>query len=479
MATGGHLRCRSRRAAAALIVGLIGAPVWAQQPETRPASGGAADDQAWKKRIEDRVQSLEQENADLRNQLGRVAETKQAVLQDAAAREQMLTLDPRAAGGSVTPRDFDTRKYISEGNFPGSITLPGTNVSIQIGGFVQLDAITDTNNIGSKDSFVVSSIPTSGESAGGTNFSVRQTRLFVKTEAPTSWGPLVTYVEGDFFGPDGTDLRLRHAYGQIGERHQLLAGQTWTTFMDASVYPAIFDYQGPNGMVLVRQPMVRYTEEVRDDLLFQVALEDPNPDLSHDAAINGSSTSLFPDLTGNVRWSPEWGHLQLAGILRQLTFDPPEGSRSTEVGWGLNFAGAVNVGEPIVKGKQDNVVFQLAGGKGIANYFNDTNGLGFDGFVNGRGNLEALGVYGGFVAYQHYWSAKWASTFGYSYLQVDNSADQGGGAFRLGHYAVANIMFYPTERVWMGIEALYGIRQDKDGNTGDDGRVSFSVQYRF
>ncbi len=31
----------------------------------------------------------------------------------------------------------------------------------------------------------------------------------------------------------------------------------------------------------------------------------------------------------------------------------------------------------------------------------------------------------------------------------------------------------------MGLEALYGIREDQDGNTGDDGRLSFSVQYRF
>jgi hypothetical protein len=84
--------------------------------------------------------------------------------------------------------------------------------------------------------------------------------LFLKTETPTSWGPLVTYVEGDFFSSSDTNLRLRHAYGQIGDKHQFLAGQTYTTFMDASTYPAIFDYQGPNSMVLVRQPMLRYTE---------------------------------------------------------------------------------------------------------------------------------------------------------------------------------------------------------------------------
>src|SRR5437764_5881872 len=141
-------------------------------------------------------------------------------MQDAAARSNAFG----ATGSSgfslghrpleTTPPDFDTHKYAAEGDFPGSITIPGTNVSIQIGGFVQLDAITDSHAIGSKDSFIVSSIPTHGEGAGETNFSIRQTRLFVKTAAPTNLGQLVTFLEGDFFGPDGTDFRVRHAYGQ-------------------------------------------------------------------------------------------------------------------------------------------------------------------------------------------------------------------------------------------------------------------------
>lgn len=427
--------------------------------------------------MEARMQQLEQENRELRQRLGQVADTQQAVMKDAQERG-LLTLE----GGSprlTTPETFDVKKYAAEGDFPGSIRIPGTSVSIQVGGFVQLDAITDSNAIGSKDSFVVSSIPTDAETAGQTNFSVRQTRLFVRTEAPTSWGPLVTHVEGDFFGPDGTDLRLRHAYGQIGEQHQLLAGQIWTTFMDASVYPAIFDYQGPNGMVLVRQPMVRYTEKLQDDVQWQIALEDPNPDVSAAPAQVGNDTAVWPDLTSNVRWSPEWGHLQLSGILRQLTFDPPVGSRSSELGWGVNFSGAVYVLEPVAKGQQDNVVFQIAGGEGIANYFNDSSGLGLDGFVDSGGDLDSLGIWGGFVAYQHYWVAKWATSVGYSYLRVDDSSDQADSTYESGHYVVANIVYYPNDRLWLGLEGLYGIREDQDGDSGDDGRLSFSVQYRF
>src|SRR6185503_17639239 len=143
------------------------------------------------------------ENADLRKQVGDVSDTQQAVLKDAQSRG-IISLEPRT--GQTTPPEFDVLKYVAEGGFPGSIMLPGTNISIQIGGFVQVDAITDSNTIGSKDSFIVSSIPTVDESAGQTNFSARQTRLFIKTEAPTNWGQLVTYLEGDFFGPDGTDF---------------------------------------------------------------------------------------------------------------------------------------------------------------------------------------------------------------------------------------------------------------------------------
>jgi hypothetical protein len=232
-------------------------------------------------------------------------------------------------------------------------------------------------------------------------------------------------------------------------------------------------------MVLARLAMNRYTEVLENDLQLQIAIEDPNPDLSQASNVSGSGSSLMPDIAGNVRWSPKWGHLQLAGIVRQVTFDPPVGPRSSEIGWGFNFTGGINVGDVLEKGKQDNVVFQLAGGKGIANYFNDTNGLGADGFTNSAGDLDTLAVYGGFVAYQHYWSKKFASSFGYSYMQVDNNVSQSGDAYHRGHYVVANFMYYPTDRIWMGIEALYGIREDKNGNEGDDGRVSFSVQYRF
>src|SRR5436190_10177181 len=64
---------------------------------------------------------------------------------------------------------------------------------------------------------------------GNTFFSVRQTRFGVKSWFPTSMGDLKTTFEWELFGTGvdagQTTLRLRHAYGELG---QWGAGQTWS-----------------------------------------------------------------------------------------------------------------------------------------------------------------------------------------------------------------------------------------------------------
>src|SRR5437764_8186143 len=166
----------------------------AQTPPPPTQSPPPAEDAAWRRQMDQRMQQLERENSELRKQVGDVAQTQAAVMKDAQS-QGMLTLE----GGQprlTTPDFFDVNKFAAEGDFPGSVRIPGTKTSFQIGGYVQLDAIFDTDRIGNKDSFVVSSIPTGGEKtgAGSTNFSVRQTRLFLKTQTPTAnWGDLGTY----------------------------------------------------------------------------------------------------------------------------------------------------------------------------------------------------------------------------------------------------------------------------------------------
>lgn len=465
--------------AAAAVVGLPAVAGAQNQPQ--PGAGAPApDDAEWRRRMEARMQQLEQENARLREQVGDVADTQRAIMKDAESRGVLSVVggEPRL----TTPDFFDVNKFAAEGDFPGSVRIPRTKTSFQIGGYVQLDAIFDADRIGSDDSFVVNTIPTGGEKtgAGNTNFSVRQTRLFLKTQTPTAnWGPLVTYLEIDFFGTDGTEPRIRHAYGQVGDKNQLLAGQTWSAFQDATIFPATLDSQGPPGIVNSRRPQVRYRHAWGDEWLGVIAVEDPTSDITTPAGFTGEKSTPYPDLAGNLRWSPKWGHLQLSGVVRYLQFDPDDGSRESEFGYGLNLTGSVKTIRLDDK-HVDSVLFQAAGGNGIARYVNDTNGLGLDAVMASPGDdLDGQSLFAGVLAYQHWWTAKLGSTFCYSYVGVDNDSSQPGSAYHSGQYFVANLRYYPAERVMLGVEGLYGIREDKDGDKGDDLRVQMSAQYRF
>ncbi len=462
---------------AALSIALLGAccavSAWGQ---TRPA----VSDEEWRRQVDQRMQQLERENAELRKNVAQVADTQQAVMKDAESRG-ILVIE----GGQprlTTPDFFDINKFASEGDFPGSFRIPGTKTSFQIGGYVQLDAIFDGDRIGNKDAFVVSSIPTGGEKtgAGDTNLSIRQTRLFLKTQTPTeNWGNLITYIEVDFMGTDGAEPRIRHAYGQIGDKFQFLAGQTWSAFQDATIFPSTLDFQGPAGIITSRRPQVRFRRDFSKEWTGVFAIEDPSADITTPAGFTGVESTPFPDLAGNIRWNQDWGHIQLSGVIRYLQFDPDLGSRESEVGYGLNLTGSIKTIKLDEK-HTDSVLYQIAGGNGIAKYINDTGGLGLDAVLVAPGDsLDGLNAFAGVIGYQHWWSAKWGSTVCYSFVSIDNATGQAPGDYHAGHYGLVNLRYYPAERVMVGGEVLYGLREDNDGSTGDDLRVQFSVQYRF
>src|SRR5438874_11698644 len=99
------------------------------------ATQPAVTDAEWRQQMESRMQQLERENAELKKHVTDVSQNQQDLIKDAQSRG-LLTVE----GGQprlTTPDFFDVNKYASEGNFPGSILIPKTKTSMQIGGFVQ------------------------------------------------------------------------------------------------------------------------------------------------------------------------------------------------------------------------------------------------------------------------------------------------------------------------------------------------------
>lgn len=363
---------------------------------------------------------------------------------------------------------------------------PEDKARVEIYGFIQMDAIYDFNRMDPSWNATLrpSRIPVNcpgdagcGED-GETVFSVRQSRLGFNGFIPTELGELKTKFEFDMFGvgPDAgkTTIRLRHAYGEIG---QFLAGQTNSLFMDGDVFPNTIDYWGPTGMIFFRNIQGRWTFLNQDGMKAAVALEAPGAaiDAGQTTAIDPSLTvnswNKYPDLTGQFRMGGDWGHVQAAGILRWLGYDTPNQSLSGhENGWGVNLSGAMRT-----VGK-DKLLMQVAYGEGISNYFNDG---GNDLAPSGSGGAEALPILGALVYYDRYWSNKWSSSIGYSVTSQDNSAGQLASAYKEGQYASANLLHYPAKNVLVGGELLWGERENNNGASASDNRFQFSAKYNF
>ena len=112
------------------------------------------------------------------------------------------------------------------GDKPRTYKLPGTDTSMQIGGYVKGDILYDVKSQNG-DSFAVSAIPLEGSVAdeleGHVRFHARQSRVWFKTWTPSDLGEVRTHIEGDFEGAGGNEVfsnstvfRLRHAYGTLG-----------------------------------------------------------------------------------------------------------------------------------------------------------------------------------------------------------------------------------------------------------------------
>jgi hypothetical protein len=353
-------------------------------------------------------------------------------------------------------------------------------------GFVQLDAIYDFNRMDPswKDSLRPSKI-CSGEpgcgSDGETIFSVRQTRVGVATTTRTDLGELKGKLEFELYGVGSdegkTTPRLRHAYFELGE---FLAGQTWSNFMDISVFPDSIEYWGPPGMVFWRNIQLRWTPMRDKYSSFSLALEQPSAAIDQgkgspvDPTLGFNGKTGLPDLTARWRIDADWGHYQVAGILRSVGYDStaaggdPSGS---ETGYGINLSGSLKTG---TKGT---VKAQLAYGDAIASYFNDG---GIDIAASGTGaGPETLTILGWFLFYDHSWNDKYTSSIGWGGVDQDNTAAQAADAFTASQYGLVNLLYSPVKQVMLGGELQYGEYEHKDGKTLDDTRVQFTTKYMF
>ena len=449
---------------------------------TQRAYAQAGGDQSEKiQQLQKKLSQLEQEMQELKQQIGSLQQTPpQKNAAPAKAVEALQQPSSEQASAHVPSEEV--------GNTP--LPPPEKGTTLDIYGFAMLDTGYDfaTNN---PDWFDVvrptklNSFPDEFGPNGKVYFGVRQTRFGVKTATETPLGELNTRFEFELFGTGvdagQTTFRLRQAWGELGA---LGGGQTWSPFMDVDIFPNIIEYFGPNGMVFYRNVQVRWMP-LRGRTKVSIAAE--RPGASADKGNYSDFIELqkvkphfnLPDISGHVRFDRDWGHLQLAGIFRKISWvdtNPDETNlNGTVYGWGINATSNVKL-NPNNTGK-----FSFVYGHGIENYMNDAPvDVGIEADPSSVAQIKgvALPVLGVVSFLDHNWSSRFTSSAGYSMVNIENANGDPAAAFHQGHYAIANLLFYPVKQVMIGSEFQFGRRVNfADGFNTNDYRLQFSFRY--
>ena len=416
-------------------------------------------------------------------------------LQDLKAQVEALQ---RKVGELETKQEATEKKQaaavpdnvVTGGATKGSFKLPGSNTSVTLGGYVKLDAVYSNPSAGvgtTADLFLQPNAIAVGPGAGDNErnqlkFGARESRMFAKTSTPTSWGDLVTYIEGDFYGADGNEsvsnshgLRLRHAYGSLGH---FLGGQTWTNFMYVPSLPETLDFGGPVGQIFDRQAQVRWTQSFDGSGSlaggqWSVSLENPESVLTVPGGASfRADDDRFPDITGQVVFNTSIGKIAVAGLLRQI-----RGDSKTPFVLDQPWGAAFSVAGVIPTVGKDDVRFTVSAGNAIGRY---SDGFVPDGVVVGPdGQIHLPKQWGWFASYRHFWNDSLRSNLVLSTASENNPAGAPASTQKSTRSAHANLIWSPFANTDLGMEYIYGFRETEDGLKGHLNRLQASAKYTF
>lgn len=387
---------------------------------------------------------------------------------------------------------YDPSNTAYDPNFPGAWYLPGTTAAMKVGGYVNLSIVNSFDPMLIPDRFIVGSIPADGQTVTGaiegTQVSAQQTRINWEYREQTKLGEIRAFIEGDFQG-DSDSFRLRHAFGQFGH---ILAGKTWSTFMDPEFMPEEVDVEGINGQTLLRNSQIRWFPQFGEDLKLKLALEDPATDINGGEGQRGAF-----DLVASLNRVPladlgSWNY-RVGLVLRNLRaidsgvgIDDPGSTKST-MGWGITTGGR----KPIAWwGGEDYILWQLTYGEGVGRYINDLGTVGGgDAVFDPEGKLQALPVFAGYLSYMHRWPLTWKfmegwpgvmrSSFTVSWVDINNYDYQTDAAYGSTLRASINLMYNPTKNIQGGLQYLWGKRTNKDDTKGTASQLQFAMRYIF
>ena len=514
----------ARRSAALMAVTAMVVPVAALARPAHHAAQGLAHKATSSREavLETRLIKLEQQMAEMRGAL-EIAQAKAvaapsatpspavvAASQDAAAAHAEAIAAKQSAAAADAHAAAAERKIAALADATPKLGFRSTNSTVSLSGYVKLLASSArysggdvaSNTLG-RDLYIPGSVPVFNPAnptspTRDTDFTAKQTRFWIDANTKLGSHALKAYIEFDFQAAPGTpgatgqgtqrttnayDLAMRRAFIQF-DRWQF--GQDFTNFENIGVFPESTDYVGGvDGLVFVRQPMVRYVLPLHKDVKLYLAVENPET-----ASATAGATALIengtdhaPDATARLEYAGKFGFLDLATLWRQLRVDNAKAGAAhitdARLGWGVSASGKVflNASHTV------DVRFQATYGEGIGRYL----GLNFspDTVLQSNGTLASvrdLGLFGaGHIALDKQWRINLIGSFQkVTYADgLDRTAAGIGNYNRKAWSAAGNLFYSPVPGIDLGVEYRHGNRELVNALTGQVDRFDFAAKYSF
>lgn len=354
---------------------------------------------------------------------------------------------------------------------------------VKIGGYAKLDVIWSDKIAGGGNGSAAeiaggpSAVPLDSEPQfdnGDFALDARQSRLNFTATGEVEGVRLRGFIESDFFTSEGNrnvsnsrGLRLRHAYSQATLPSGLfvLAGQTWSTFMNlATAPPETIDFNGPAGQLFNREPQLRvgYTT---GGLSFLASIESHSVSGLDPSTLNQSQE--LPLFVTKAVWSTDVFAAEIGGAATEnrAIFG---GTDDTETAWAVQGGVKIPVG-PV------RLVGQIHFSDGLNRLANGD----FADAAAGAStieNIETLGWYAG-ASYALGPTTELNAVYGWA--EADESALNTGANDERHQTLHLNVLQKLWGNMQVGLEYQYAKRELFDGDEGDLNRIQLAWWYFF
>jgi len=414
--------------------------------------------------------------------------------------QRLSALEAKRTRESRERRSIAAAAAVEAGSRRRTWKLPGTNTSMQIGGFAMLEVVYNINHNGgdavSSDGNSSGSFPSRGSAAANKQQHIRlharRSRFFIRTWTPTDYGTLQTRLEGDFFGGGGNEvvsnsdtLRIRHAYGVLGP---VLAGQTYPLIRFTAFEMWSFQDRGLAGNGNGRQGQLRYTHKFGGGTALQVSIENPETSEAIASATygqpvvvsGGGAPDNYPEIHLAVLHVWSNGQVKVGGVFGQASIDDGVASNDKAFVWAAQAAFKLRFNNKRTE-------FAILGffGQGMGKYWR---GMPASLAVTGT-NVQNVAVkpirhFGGYAWISHKWTDTVSTNIGFGRHDADveghiSKANIPARTLDVHWSFLANIIWRPIRQVRMGFEYHMLRSNFHNANESVVHRLEFAIRYDF